>query len=347
VDPTKSKQIGTGLSSAELTTLGEAPIIDHGTIPDGGLALTNEYFYEKGMVNFHTMTIPAGVKSIEIYLEDRVGNPWMYAMAMEDLGSAAPTTFVHGGAYGYHSGRETSDYGKESNHLLTFTPSDSTQSSKLSFAIMDSRTSRSIESGSYKLRVKSITTEDMVFDGGVADVEDQSSGTWSFFKVVVPESILGKEVLGWELKLKSWLLNGSSGGKKPLVYIRRDEQPLKTGAPSLNKKSDAWPSGDQWKMGSSDWTHRQYSSNGTQAYESYATTMAMGQPLEAGDYIIGVYNEGSIPVTYTLTSKAVGEGMSLSPTPLDFEGGASPDDGLLLAREVRYYSVNHGYLPLK
>ena len=65
-----------------------------------------------------------------------------------------------------------------------------------------------------------------------------------------------------------------------------------------------WPSGAKWTQ-SNDWTNRSQTSGA--AYTARSFVAAFGAPLEAGTYVVGVFNADSVNATsYSITSRTIG-----------------------------------------
>ncbi|MCX6879063.1 MAG: hypothetical protein NTW21_35430, partial [Verrucomicrobia bacterium] len=76
------------------------------------------------------------------------------------------------------------------------------------------------------------------------------------------------------------------------------------------------------------------------AASSYRLSMAMGQPLAPGTYYIGFYNStASVVTSCSLSSRAIGDGMSYSPAPVAFDGGEAAITNLA-PRDVAYFYVD-------
>ncbi|MGA1238902.1 MAG: hypothetical protein ACO34E_18795, partial [Limisphaerales bacterium] len=179
----------------------------------------------------------------------------------------------------------------------------------------------------------------VAFDGGTSAVVDQAAQTWRYYRVDVPAG-----VLGWDLRLRE------VSGAMPQMVVRRDLLPesVRTqGSANWQRYpgyNTGWPSGYQWAAGS-DWTGRTYDTGAPDFRRpGPRMLMAMGTPLEAGTYYVGVYNpsasEGS---SYVLDSRGVGLAGSgytyaVEAEELALNGGAVTVSGVA-PREARYYRL--------
>src|SRR4029077_5712812 len=131
-------------------------------------------------------------------------------------------------------------------------------------------------------------------------------------------------------------INGATNGN-PYVYVCRDQLPFQGNPYSWNPPTaSSWPSGAQWTPGY-DWTVEPYDNNGVYRY-GQILEMGMGNPLQPGNYYIGVVTTtGNTPINYTLTSRGIGTNMSIPVTSMPFTNGVVTTN--LPAREVAYYSI--------
>ena len=254
--PAASYQIGTGTSSATLTSHGTAEEPnDLGTVTVGTDLVLNGS-YSAGRLQRYTFTVPAGVNALEVRLENRVGDPSMSVLYSEE-----DTGFPLSYGYGYHSGRN----GIRSDSIITL--SNPTPESIWRLVVMDPSPEADsltpIAAGSYTLRVTAVGELPLDFDGGGDTVTGQTPGTWRFYKVDVPAELDGEDVVGWELKVTSWT------GYRPTMVVSRDSlpgSPMTSGSWGLARPPRSptvgealWGSGDQWANRSFDWTGRIYS----------------------------------------------------------------------------------------
>ncbi|RKX42273.1 MAG: hypothetical protein DRP64_10115, partial [Verrucomicrobia bacterium] len=313
--------IGTGAASATLYSHGEASFTDLGSLLNPGIK-EEPGSYGKGEIQRYQFTVPAGVLAMEIRLDDRVGSP--------EMNLRLDTNFPNGTSYGSYSG-----------HSYQFTDTTIINMTEpapgiWSLMVNDSRSAGSIEPGFYTLRIITSGSTDIIFDGGGDSNVDLLPESWKYYKVEVPVQTNGNNVIGWELRTTQW------SGSRPRMYIRRDELPSTSGAPGWYYpwSTTSWPSGNQWLTQGGDWTHRSYTSDGSQVYPKYLLSMGIDRPLTApGIYYIGFYNSSStVTGNFSFASSATGVGMTYEPQPIDFNGGSNTIANLP-AREVEYYSV--------
>src|SRR6266700_6020158 len=96
-------------------------------------------------------------------------------------------------------------------------------------------------------------------------------------------------------------------------------------------------SGYQWKA-DLDWTRRNLTADGLMDETGRILEMGLGQPLEPGTYYAGIIDQaGSNSMTYTLSSRGMGQGLAIPVIDLDYNGGS--DTATLPARETAYYRV--------
>jgi hypothetical protein len=181
--------------------------------------------------------------------------------------------------------------------------------------------------GSFVLTGDELTSQLTSFDGAgsTVNITNQLVGQWRFFRVDVPTN-----AVGWDVRL----VTVTSG--RPQMMVRRDQLPANSG---WNwPESSSWSSGRQWQAGQ-DWTRWSYSADGTNE-DGRILAMGMGRPLEAGTYYIGVINAeyDASPLSYTLVSRGIGEGMSLPVVDLAYAGGSVTNE--LAVREAAYYRVD-------
>jgi hypothetical protein len=313
--------IGSGTSSAILRSHGEAAITDLGVLNNPG-ETTQADSYGKGEFRRYQFTVPPGVLTLQIRLDDRVGSP--------EMNLRLDTDSPNGADYGVYSGY---GYQYANATVLNFTePAPGTWT----LMINDSRSAGSLEAGSYTLRFITAGTTDITFDSGGETNVDLPPLSWKYYRVEVPAETNGNPVIGWEVRTTEW------SGNRPTMYIRRDELPETSGAPAWYYpwSYTTWPSGYQWGTAGADWSQRNYSSDGSVTYPKYLLSMGMGAPLEPGTYYIGFYNNSaSVAGNYSFTSSAIGNDMTYDPQPIAFAGGSATITNLP-ARDVQYFEVD-------
>ena len=184
--------------------------------------------------------------------------------------------------------------------------------------------------GNFVLTGRELTGDPLAFDGAGSSVNitNQPSYKWQYFRVDVPAT---SNVLGWDLRLT----NVTSG--HPQMVVRRDLLPADFQTTWGIWGSSGWGSGAQWAAGN-DWTSRPYSPDGTVYEYNRILAVGMGNPLDPGTYYIGVRSDDSTPLSYTLVSRGIGDGLAIPVQDLSFTGGSVSSNGLPV-REAAYYRM--------
>ena len=306
---------GWGAGSASYTlSSGIEPV----TQPPNTLSYGNDLLFTNtqagGELKFYQFTVPAGIASIEVRLENRVGNPTMYLNSGTAL--VRMESYYYPDGYGNYGG--TNYVWREGSLITVPNPQPGTYSLSVYASIVAS----DYPDASYVLRVRAVPPTLVGFDGGTASVTNQAAGNWHYFQVDVPSS-----ALGWDIRL----VNVSNGN--PQLVVSRDTLP--TGLSTSSRCAPYWcplyvgtdwPSGYQWL--NSDWT-------GCGNVRMLA--MGMGNPLEAGTYYIGVQDPNNVS-SYTVQSRGVGlTNYAIRVQDLSFAG--STNNPGLAVTEGDYYRV--------
>jgi len=179
--------------------------------------------------------------------------------------------------------------------------------------------------GAFTLTTQEITPPVAGFSNSTTPVSSQPEGKWQFYQFTAPVG-----VLGWDV----WVKTATTGN--PRLVVRRDSLPtaVSIGPTWDNPESETdWSSGSYWAE-PYDWTG--YSPR----YRRLVT--AMGRPLEAGTYFVGIYNEpGSGAAAYSLVSRGIGahgSGEPLEAEPLAFTNGSAAITALE-PRDGRFFHV--------
>jgi hypothetical protein len=318
-DPVDNSTIGTNAVSYILESLGEAPVTDLGLVPDVGAGIISDHFtLEGGDIRLLRFALSNAVESIEIRLENRVGNPSVAVIPGTNLPYAGvPTLSFDDDFYGIDAGWLT---GRGSDYQLINIANPAPGIYSVAIKAED-------HNGSYPdveadFTVTAVGSGNVAFDGGTAGVAGQLPGTWRYFTIEVPA-----DALGWDLRL-----NDVSG--EAALFVRRDELPS-GGAPSVNQFNGDWPSGHQFTA-SSEWTGRNNADGSSVA--GHIVAFGRGNPLTNGTYRIGVFNGSATEnAGYTLTSRGIGAAYSIPVSPLGFNDTAAHPG--LAPREVAYYVV--------
>ncbi len=184
--------------------------------------------------------------------------------------------------------------------------------------------------GAFTLHTAELTPAVLPLDGGTWNRTNVPANRWEFFRVDVPAT-----ALGWDVRLRN-VTNG-----QPQMVVRRGQLPanLTTGEGGGGSwyypfSSTTWPIGMQWAAWT-DWTGYPYAADGTDE-TGRILAMGLGNPLEPGTYYVGV-RAGNLS-SYSLESRAIGEGTALPVTVLAFTGGSVTNNSLL-PRSAAYYRV--------
>ncbi len=312
---------GSNTCGFTLTSFGVATTNQMGTLDVSGAAdLVQAGSLEGGAVNFHQFTVPPGALAIEVHLENRVANPRM-TMRADGRFPSAPTS------YGVNFGQAATWSDSEIIRIATPVATNYT------LAVQADSFGGTYADASYVLRVHALTTVPVAFDGGLANVVNHTNGTWRYFRLTVPEG-----ALGWDLRLTNVVGD-------PRLAVCRELAPTDLGTHAYNGSywyyyaDTTWPSSNQ--VGASyDWTGWNYNHDGAYSYGK-VLQVGMGNPLQPGNYIIGVINssysfDGGV-MSYSLLSRGIGTNLSIRVLDLPFLGTVATNG--LPAREAAYYRV--------
>ncbi|MGZ5567011.1 MAG: hypothetical protein ACXWKG_08365, partial [Limisphaerales bacterium] len=188
--------------------------------------------------------------------------------------------------------------------------------------------------GPFTLITRELPATDLKGDGDLISRTNMTVGKWEYFRLNLDlTGGTNQPVLGWDVRL----LNATSG--LPRIIVRRDGFPG-TATTTLSSPATAtnWPSGQQWAT-SFDWTKRQFSADGSTDESGRVFMAGAGRPLESATYYVGIINTaGTNPMSYTVSSRFIGNGYTLPVTELPYAGGAVTNNALT-PREAAYYHV--------
>ena len=315
-----SSRIGSNACNFTLESLGPVATNLLGSVdPSGVTDLIRDDSLEGGDLKFYQFSVPPGTLTLEVRLDNRVGNPYMTLVAGSRLVRGADS-------YGISDGL---NYSWSHASLINLV---SPAITNYTLAVQARSASGVYSDASYTVRLHALGIAPLAFSNGTQSVTNQPAGTWSYFAVNVPET-----VLGWDVRIT----NVTSGD--PRLVVRRADLPdgLSThnatgGGWYYPRNSSSWPEGFQWSAGY-DWTGYYYEANGANSY-GRILQMGMGNPLSPGSYIIGVINSGgSTLMSYEVLSRGIGAGLTLPVNTLPFIGSIT--NPAILPREVAYYQV--------
>ena len=324
VDPGFPTRSGTGVAQFIIESQGQLPEVDLGLLDNDDLIYASEL--EGGEVAaFHFSNHPYPTTlGFELTLEDRSGNPVMVSrgdLDLADPGAASAGNFVTAEVYGNEGGQ--GDARQASPGSLTVSDPYLNETVML----MARGASGSYTDASYTLRVRKLVPAPLAFDGGVAPVVGQTHA-YEYFRVEVPDA-----ALGWDVRLTEVTVGS------PQLIINREVLPLNLAAAGWNPGKDLfWPPGANW-IAAKDFTQRTFSADGSVNEDGRILAMGRGQPLEPGTYYIGVYNPLSPqPVSYTLRTRGIGDGLSIPVVDVPFAGGSVTNLNVA-PREASYFRV--------
>ncbi len=337
VNPPASNVMGTGSSSGTFTNVGPLAVQDLGAASAAGIV--QPVSLAGSQVKAYQFSVPAGTASLELRLDNRVGNPQMCLISgtrvpqpdsfAYDAGVGGGQTSVPAGAVGRSSDDDLMTIANPPAGIYTVT----VRADDVAGAWPDA---------SANLAIVANAPAPLAFNGGTASVSNQTATAWRYFQVTVPDGIMG-----WDLRLTN-ILSGN-----PQMVVRRDQLPASTGtnngsASSWSPPSEtAWPSGYQWG-GGVDWTGRTYDTAVTpRRAAGDRLVAAFNRPLVAGTYFVGIYNQGTDPITgnantpaaYSIESRGIGAGQAITINELAFTLGVSFSATDLQPREASYFKV--------
>ncbi|QJE95286.1 InlB B-repeat-containing protein [Luteolibacter luteus] len=337
VNPTGSNVIGSGNSSAILTNLGPLAVQDLGAASASGII--QPVSLAGAQVKAYQFTIPSGTASLEVRLDNRVGNPQLTLIS----GTRVPQPDSSAYEYGTGGGQTSVPAGSigrimEDDLLTLPNPPAGTYT-----VTVRADESAGWPDASANLAIMANAPVLLAFNAGNAAVTNQAATSWRYFQVTVPEGIMG-----WDLRLTN-IVSGN-----PKMVVRRDQLPFNTstnnGASSSWGPSGetTWPSGYQW-AGGVDWTGRTFNTSTTPRRAiGDRLVAAANRPLVPGTYFVGVYNEsGSDPITgtanmpaaYSIESRGIGDGQAITIGEVSFAEGSSVSATELTSREAAYFKV--------
>jgi len=306
---------GSGSASYTLSSWTEPPTVLPGVLSYGNdLLWTNSQ--QGGAMEFYQFTVPAGIWSLEVELENRVGNPVMSLNAGSALVEADEYTASFYGNYG-----GTNAHWFDASLITIPNPQAGVYSLSVYAAEADDG-SGTYPDAAYVLQVQAVPPQvtQVAFDGGTMAVANQPPAQWEFFRITVPSDA---NLLGWDIRLV-----GVTNRSLEMV-VSRDTLPTPLGTIPYSGwpyGATNWPSG-QWEAGR-DWT----GCGGGPMLE-----MGMGNPLQPGTYYIGVedsYDTNS----YTLLSRGIGTNYTIGVRDLDFATGSVTNSALAVG-QADYYRV--------
>ncbi|MCW1912394.1 hypothetical protein OJ996_02345 [Luteolibacter sp. GHJ8] len=336
VNPPGSTVTGTGTSSATFTIQQPINAADLGTVSTAGS--TQAVALAAAETKAYQFTVPAGTLSMEIGLDNKIGNPVLAIISGTKIPQPDSSAQDYGVAGGQSSAPAGGGMSRQSiSGLQTFTnPPPGVYTATV-------RADDVANPATADFVIRANVPQDLPLGGGSTVVTNHGPNSWKYFRVEVPA-----DIAGWDLRIKD-----ITGGDVSWA-VRRDQIPANTGTntggttPWSPSATSSWPSGNQW-AGGKDWTERGYDTTVSARREmNDRLVMAMGRPLEAGTYFIGVLNGGSDPIgggsnqmsSYTIESRFIGNGKAIPIRTLDYVAGSSVPVNNLAPREAAYYKLS-------
>ncbi|HWB03266.1 MAG TPA: hypothetical protein VG796_09595 [Verrucomicrobiales bacterium] len=307
--------IGTGDSSATLTSVGPLAVTNLGTATPAGISPSVNL--AAGQMKALQITVPAGSTSLDVRLDTLTGMPMLSAVPGAGLPSAA------GGGTGWNFGQTPLE---NTNEFHIVNPAAGVWSFLVRSGITQTETYPPA-TGTLNISIGA-GPEPMTFNSGTSSVTNQSPGTWRFWQIEVPS---GAAVKGWDLRI----VNVTGG--LPRMVVRREQVPESLIASGIPDNQSAWPAGAS-RAPYQDLTHRGREADGRDA-TGQVMVSAMGRPLEPGTYFVGVTSplQSNDAMSYTLESRGIGTGQNFPITDLALNGSqpVSPTP----ARIARYFKT--------
>ncbi len=216
VNPASATQIGTGSSSFSVTSIGDVPVTDLGTI--GFVESTRLDTLEGGESRVYQFTAAPESAAIELRLEDRIGNPVLVlspGTVLPNPGTKATPT----DAYGYEGGQNPA-FG-DAKIVTVPNPAPGVYT----FVVKARLSGALYPNASYTLRVRRLPVTPLNFSSelntnglshiATGQLQDSQS---AFYRVIVPTNVNDQPVIGWVLDV------AQTSGEASL-RVRRDELP--------------------------------------------------------------------------------------------------------------------------
>ena len=323
--------IGTGVSSGTLSS-GPLAVTDLGTANATGTIEPVQL--ASAQLKAYRFIVPPGTDSLEVRLDNAQGNPWV-SLAQGARLPTPPGVPIPGapqiGSSPYNEyGTDGGNNSDANTRILTVANPTPGEWRAIVRAGHGASPQFAFNTASADLVVTAHSTVPLPFDGGTFTINGQQPGTWRYFAVEVPGT-----ATGWDVRLRD------VQGPIPAMMVRRDLLPsvpanLIPGFIPLGWLPwtvTSWPTGNQWLAGV-DWTG--YALDAAGVSVPPRLVMGMKQPLEAGTYLVGIYNNTVSPTSYSVESRGIGQGLILPVTDLAFTAGTA-NVTELPRREAQYF----------
>ncbi len=318
-------RVGPNTSSYTIRSVGIAPVVQLGTVSSTELVRAGSL--EGGETQIYEFTVPAGVQSMELRLEDRTGNPVMTLRPGPNVPSpgASSSSGVQLDYYGNEGGEKALD--ANSSFISLANPTNGTY--RLTVKARSLGSSVFFSNATYTLRIAATDYVALDFDQGVSVVENQVPTTWRYFRVNIPAN-----AAGWDLRLTD------VKGGIPRMVVRRETLPdalTTTSGWNSPGTTYSWPTNSQYAP-AQDWTKRTYTTDGLASEDGRILAFGLNRPLQPGTYYVGVRGySSSTNMSYTLRSRGIGSPYSIPVYELPFVG--SHTNLGLMPRQAAYYRV--------
>ncbi|MES2440108.1 MAG: hypothetical protein V4584_13650 [Verrucomicrobiota bacterium] len=328
--------MGEGSASATLTSTHPRGVTDLGVLGSSA-PLTIPVDLKGGDSSLYRITVPPGMKVLEAYLTNRLGNPGLSIIRGRLAPLPFPGTASGNNGYGWVGGQSAP------THPVLVTLQDPV-ADDYTLVVRANADGTGFADGKATLNlrlVENLPQIDPVNGSGMVTVTDQIAEGWRYFQLNIPNDARLK---GIRVSLK----NVTSG--VPRMIIRKGTQMPRdfTSTATLNSDSGTWLENQQWAQ-LNDFTSLQKDSTGAIAAGRYFLA-AYNAPMDAGTYIIGVSKDSSIntvavPNTpamgYSVVAEAIGEDLDLPIKTIAFDNGPAPEQiADLPEREMMFYKVS-------
>ena len=180
-NPVDSNHTGTGTSSGTLTSRGALGVADLGIASLAGLS--QPVTLASGQVKSFQFTVPPGTASLELRLDNRVGNPWMSLVGGNRIVRPEGMSQNNGFSYGFNGGQTSTgngvDYIQNASIITVANPPPGIYSLAVKTAVV----SGTFPAASADLVVIANTPVPVAFDSGTAAITNQPSTSWRYFQV--------------------------------------------------------------------------------------------------------------------------------------------------------------------
>jgi len=201
LNPASSLRVGGDSSSYILTSVGTASVNNFGTL--GQADLLEQDALEGGECRFYQFSVLTNTAALELRLEDRVGIPIMTLLTNGGLPDPGFATTGGRDAYGNDGGLNASDV---HSNILTVA---NAPAGIFTVAVKARGNAAGVyPDADYTLRIRQIPISNLNFAGEFNNngLSNTAAGLLldnqrAFYRVLVPDNVEGRPVLGWELNV--------------------------------------------------------------------------------------------------------------------------------------------------